>query len=131
MADRRIFYADQPLLDLPRPPDPAVSMQHLTRFFYFEAQVVNWVLISIAMATVGTLVHLNLNFIVGSCMMLIAVLNLFFTMYGYYIWVSNGDPQVETILAERTTLLKFKFFSLFVWIVFCVWAAALMIIRSE
>jgi len=108
-----------------------VQRDHLVRFYYFESQIVNWIGISLAMVSIGSLVHLNLNYIIGAILMFIAALNMLFTLYGYYIWIMLGDHSVQFHIVYRRKLFRFQFALMFIWTGFTVWAGILMIIRNS
>jgi len=102
----------------------------ITRQYHLETLISGWLITSITIIVAAVLVHINLNFIIGSCIIFIGLLLTLITLIGAIIWFLYGENNVSEYLKIRKVILIFKFLLIMVIMGLFVWVAVLMIIRT-
>jgi hypothetical protein len=96
-------------------------------FFTLESALGLWIIISAALLTIGVLVHINLNYVVGIVLFIDSLVILLLSLIGGIIWFRYGENHFDEIMNARRILLYIKFFFLFVFLAIGVWTSIVMI----
>jgi hypothetical protein len=113
-------------------PPAAISIQeHFTRFYYNESIFVVWVAAAISVMAYGVLVHINLDHIIGVCIMLDGLALLVSCMLGVLLWLVFGEFGIEHFIRWRKMLVALKVMLLLILVGLSIWAAVMMIQKSS
>ena len=107
------------------------EQQTLERHYYLEILTGTWLAIAFSIMVFGVLVHINLNFIVGICLIFMGIALLAVTLFSAAFWPGLGLFEVHRFIAIRRIVLLVKFSILVASLAFSVWAAVIMIQRTE
>ena len=107
------------------------EQQTLERHYYLEILTGTWLAIAFSIMVFGVLVHINLNFIIGVCLIFMGIALLAITLFSAAIWPGLGLYEVQRFIATRRAVLMIKFAILVASLAFSVWAAVVMIQRTE
>jgi hypothetical protein len=109
---------------------PATLPDHFDRFHSIEASINQWLSISIATMVAGILVHLNLHYIIGVCIIIDGIIIAGLTLLGAAFWMNLGEFELEKFMEYRRGLLIVKYFFIVVLGGLAIWTSVDMIQRS-
>ena len=108
-----------------------IQRMHFKVFQELEVLMATWFTIAVAVLVFGVLVHINLNYIIGVCIMFDGIIMIFLTL------ISSGlsirmlqNFEWENFIQQRLYVLYAKYALLVLLIGFSTWAGVVMIMRS-
>jgi len=84
--------------------------RHQDRFYYMENMVAAWWGISISIAVLGILIHINLENLAGEIIVITAVLFGLVTLIGGMIWMFSPRQTEQSFMKTRLYILYMKYF---------------------
>lgn len=99
----------------------------LPRHFYVESMINHWIIIAMTCITAAVLVHINLNYIIGSVIIFDGLAMFIVTLIGAIGWLVYGDKGIGSYMKLHRVLLYIKIFLCVICIGLFVWAAVIMI----
>lgn len=109
---------------------PPTLFEHFTRFYYLEAALALWLTVGLTVMVFAVLIHINLSYIIGPCMMLIGIAFLGTTLVGALAWGIFGEYKLAGIMRVRRVILIIKFALVIAIGGLSIWASAIMIQRA-
>ena len=109
--------------------DHAVTIEHTLRFQY-ESLINAWITISLSLIVAAVLIHINLNLVIGSCIIFTGLILVMLTVVEAALLYYYAEQNIRLFVKIRHGIIITKYILLIVTMAFFVWAAVVMIIRT-
>ena len=109
--------------------DNTATIEHTLRFQY-ESLVNAWITISLSLIVAAVLIHINLDLVIGSCIIFTGLLLVILTTVEAGLLYYYAEKNIRLFVKIRHGIIITKYILLVVTMAFFVWAAIVMIIRT-
>jgi hypothetical protein len=104
--------------------------KNFAKHYYFETLINGWLIIAFTILIGAVLIHINLNLIIGSCIIFTSLLLIIITLIGVIFWFVYGESDIIKYIRIRRAILILKYIIISVIICLFIWAAIIMILKS-
>ena len=109
--------------------DNTATIEHTLRFQY-ESLINAWITISLSLIVAAVLIHINLNLVIGSCIIFTGLILVMLTVVEAALLYYYAEQNIRLFVKIRHGIIITKYILLIVTMAFFVWAAVVMIIRT-
>lgn len=103
----------------------------LERHYYIDATVAPWTSVAFTVMFFGVLIHINLNYIIGVCILFLGAVMAAIIVVSGLFWPGLGLFEIKRYIAMRRITMITLLVIVGITLCFAVWAGVVMAIRAS